>query len=150
MIEKSFFVDNNVYYFENFVYYNLNNFNNLKHNAIVINYFILSISITCRRCKKVFFFNNKLYIYFRNNNCLNVNVRLSKTFNVADRLKKTFNVDDISRSRKNISTIVYVSNVDFIIKTSKFFVALFIFKISIINFDVDVFKNIEIEYKYRE
>ena len=84
------------------------------------------------------------------NNCFDVDVRLSNfNINVVD-LQQIFDVNEVddvndvdNHSRKIFSIIVYVN----IIEMSFFVVS---FKISIIIFDVDVFKNIDIECEYRE
>ena len=81
-----------------------------------------------------FFFNNKFYFHIRNNQLLDINVRLSKIVKKFVDLRKIFTI------------IVYV-NTNFSIKIIKVIFDVFIL---IIIFDVDLFKNINIDYYCRD
>ena len=148
--------DNNYYIFENLNYYEFQSYNESKHDDEVIIYLIMSKIITfvfahCRKCNQIFIFNNKLHQHVRKAHRSKVvisSIVLLTKFN----LKKSFDSNE-TKLRKSFD----LSKT----KLKKFFFFIFITKdssieksftniISIINFDVDYNKNVNINYDFRD
>ena len=160
-IEKDFFVeyfndDEQAYYSKDLIYYDSDHSNETNQKS-TINYFIVSMTIICRRCKKLFVFNNKLHRHFRQIDCLNDDTR-SKKFFVVFNMKKSFVVFNMRKffivfndETLFVVTIyvVAVSSVD-VTKISFESVVVDSNVISIVFSNVDVFKDIEIDCDYRD
>ena len=141
------------------IYYNLNHFNDTDQK-LTINYFIVSITIICRRCKKSFVFNNKFYRYIREIDCFNVEIRLKKIFTfVIFNIKKfvAFVIFDILKFsvvfyiEKFFIVSIYVVIVSFVnVTKTSFELIVNLNVISIVISNVDVFKNIKIDCDYRD
>ena len=95
----------------------------------------MSIFVKCRRCRKKISFNNKFYLYIRNDQCFNANVYLRK---IAIKFSR------LSKIEKVFTIIVYIET-KFIIKiikiTSIVVNSIVVAIISIVVFDVDSFKK---------
>ena len=128
-------VDDDVYYNKNLKYYNSNNSKNENDFAI---YFVASISIfvfkyTCRCCDKTFAFNNCLHFHLRTN-CFRQSFFTNKL--ITNNYSQMFSFYFIEASFIEIIKTINIS-----IKN---------FKSIIIRFNVDVFKNVNIEYEFRD
>ena len=63
---KNFHDDQNVFYSQDFNYYDLNNnFDDDENDIIVVYFVVFTFAIECRRCYKTFDFNNQLHIHLR-------------------------------------------------------------------------------------
>ena len=106
----------------------------------------MSIVVKYRRYQKKFSFNNKFYLYFRNDQCFNANARLRKIFVKSSRLSKiAIKFVDL----RKIFTIIVYAKTNFIIKITKI-TSIVVTIISIVFFDVNLFKNIDTSYDYRD
>ena len=128
-------VDNDVYYNENLEYYNSNN---SKNENDFITHFVVSISMfvleyTCRRCDKTFAFNNRLHFHLRTN-CF----------------RQSFFINKLITNNYSSMSSFYSIETSFIetIKTTNTNTKNF--KSIIIRFNVDFFKNVDIEYEFRD
>ena len=122
------------------IYYHSNHFDKTNQKS-TINYFLVSITIIYRRCKKLFVFNNKFYCHIREIDCFNFDIRLKKSF--------VFVIFDIEKS---FIVTIYVIIVSFVNITKTLFESIVVDTnvILIIISNVDVFKNIEIDCDYRD
>ena len=135
------------YYTEND---NLNYYNSNQKNEIFVN-FIASIVVTksslshCRRCKKIFTFNNELHRHFRAD-CSLIFSKKSKFFSDAE----IYSVKNVSSSTidatKKISESSQSNIVTFVELTSSFTS----FESIIIRFNVDSFADIDTRYEFRD
>lgn len=144
-------------------YYNSKkDFRNSKFSTHVITFEIV-LNYQCRRCKNIFYFNNFLYTHLKKTHHIERN--LSKTFtNDNSNLSKSFvdrSLDFIKAFSLSIETLLMIietynaiaidainlSNI-----TSKFFTneKSFVDDRHVIIFSIDVFKEIKINYAYRE
>ena len=125
-----FEINNDVYYNNNLNYYDSNNLKNENLNDEKLKTYFVALILTfvfvCRRCNERFIFNKQLHNYLRIN-CF--------------RLKKFFTNQFLSK------TLIYFIKVFFIdvIKTFNANNRLLIFR-----FNVDAFKNVEIDYDFRD
>ena len=115
-------------------YYNSNDEKKKKFSI----YFVTLTFIFCRRCKTIFSSNNKLHNHVR------FDCR-QKRKSIFDRNSLANDVDSI----RNFLTIefIYSTKIFFIVVIKVTFISS---KFSIINFDVNVFKNLDIEYDFRD
>ena len=130
-IKKKFHeVDNNVYYNKNLKYYYSNNNNeNIKFELSIYFVVFLLVTFVCRRYNKQFVFNNRLYLYLRIN-CF----RIQKSFVNVDNIKNFF-----------VNAFVYFTKF-FSINITKVFSNK---KLFVIRFNVNAFKNVNINYNFR-
>ena len=132
-------VDNDVYYNKNLKYYNLNNSKNendfAAHFVALTSAFVFEY--TCRCCDKTFAFNNCLYFYLRTN-CFRQSFFVNKliTNNYSQMLLFYFIETSIT-----IFFTEVIKTINFNIKN---------FKSIVIRFNVDVFKNVDIKYDFRD
>ena len=132
-------IDDDVYYIENLKYYNSNNqnFHSEDDEKFIAHFVVFSlISYVYRRCDQQFFFNNRLHAHLRTD-CFHM-TKFVET-------KKLFASND---SESNFKFIVYFTKVFFIdvTKTSSFNN----FKSIVIRFNVNVFKNVDSDYDFRD
>ena len=101
------------------------------------------IIFICRRCTKFFVSNNKFHNHIRNVECFDFNVRLKKTFS-----NRQFDFDN----KIEIDVVDFDVVIIFTIKITKSsFESNFNYElISIVSSNVDLSKNIEIDYEYRD
>ena len=128
-------VDDDVYYNENLKYYNSNNSKNENDFAI---HFVVSTSVfileyTYRCCDKTFAFNNRLHFYLRTN-CFRQSFFVNKL--ITNNYSQMFSFYFIEAS---FIEVIKTTNAN--IKN---------FKSITIRFNVDVFKNVDIEYEFRD
>ena len=142
---------------ENFEYYDQNNYS--KKNEMSVNFtFSVVIRISksqCRRCKKIFSFNNELHHHFRAD-CnfriaISVFSKRSKIFNDIEVYFVTsviFFTIDVTKKISNFSQFDTVTTDEF---TSLFIVDFIIsFVFIIIRFNIDSSTEIEIEYEFKD
>ena len=108
-------------------------------------YFVVSTSAfaleyTCRRCNKTFIFNNRLHFHLR-----------SKCF------RQSFFINKLVTNNYSSKVLFYFIKVSFtkvffidVIKVTNTFVSFKIDKSTVIRFNVDVFKNVDTEYEFRD
>ena len=135
------------YYIEND---NLNYYNSNQKNEILVN-FIASIVVIksslshCRRCKKIFTFNNELHRHLRVD-CNLILSEKSKFFNDVEiyfvKNVNSFTID----VTKEISEFNQSNIVTFVEFTSSFTSSEF----TIIRFNVDSFADIDTKYEFRD
>ena len=135
------------YYIEN---ENLNYYNSNQKNEIFVN-FIASIVVIksslfhCRRCKKIFTFNNELHRHFRVD-CNLIFSKKSKFFNdVEIYFVKNVNSFTIDVTKK-INEFNQSNTITFVEFTNSFIS----FEFIIIRFNVDSFANIDTKYEFRD
>ena len=139
--EKNIFeIDDDVYYIENLKYYNSNNRNFHFENdeKFIVHFVVFSlISYVCRQYDQQFFFNNRLHVHLRID-CFHMTkfVEIRKFFAKSNDNKFSFKF------------IVYFTKVFFIDVTKTFNVKNF--KSIIIRFNVNVFKNVDNDYDFRD
>ena len=135
------------YYIEND---NLNYYNSNQKNEIFVN-FIASIVVIksslshCRRCRKIFTFNNELHRHFRAD-CSLIFSEKSKFFSDVEiyfvKNVNSFTID----ATKEISEFNQSNIVTFVEFTS----SSISFEFIIIRFNVDSFANIDTKYEFRD
>ena len=132
-------VDNDVYYNKNLKYYNSNNSKN--KNDFVIHFVILTLTFvfeyTCRCCDKTFAFNNRLHFHL----CTNC---FRQLFFINKLITNNYSQMFLFYFIEILITIFFIE----IIKIINFNIKNF--KSFIIRFNVDAFKNVNIEYDFRD
>ena len=132
-------VDDDVYYNKNLKYYNSNNSKN--ENNFAVHFVVLTsmfvLEYTYRYCNKTFAFNNCLYFYLRTN-CFRQLFFINKL--ITNNYSQMFLFYFIKVSI-TIFFIEVIKIINFNIKN---------FKSIIICFNVDVFKNVDTKYEFRD
>ena len=127
--------DDDVYYNKNLKYYNSNNSKN--KNDFAIHFIVLTsmfaFKYTCRRCDKTFVFNNRLHFYLR-----------TKCF------RQLFFINKLITNNYSQMFSFYFIETFFIEIIKTINIKIKIFKSIIIRFNVDFFKNVDIEYEFRD
>ena len=133
-IEKSaedFINDQNAFYSQNLNYYDSNyESDDLEKNVLATHFVISTSAIECRRCHKTFEFNNQLHVHLR----IDCQTDLRKTFTT---LIMSVVVETSADLLSKISTSLRKSKSTDLIKTS------------VISSNVDVFKNLDIDFEFR-
>ena len=139
--EKNIFeIDDDVYYIENLKYYNSDNQNSHFENdeKFIAHFVVFSlISYVCRRCDQQFFFNNRLHAHLRID-CFH----MTKLVEIRKSFAKSNN------SEFSLKFIAYFTKAFFIDVTKTFSVNNF--KSIVIRFNVNVFKNVDNDYDFRD
>ena len=134
IIEKfaeNFSHDQNAFYSQNFNYYDSNyEFDDFENDVFAIHFVISTFAIECRRCHKTFEFNNQLHVHLR--------------IGCQTDLRKIFTVLVMSIVVKTS----ILSKISVFLKKSKSTTDLV--KTSVISSDVDVFKNFDIDFGFRD
>ena len=132
-------VDDDVYYNKNLKYYNSNNSKN--KNDFVVHFVVLTsmfaFEYTCCRCDKTFAFNNRLHFHLRTN-CFRQSFFVNKL--ITNNYSQMFSFYFIEISIA-IFFIEIIKIISFNIKN---------FKSIVIRFNIDVFKNVNTEYDFRD
>ena len=140
---------------ENFEYYDQNNYS--KKNEMFVNFtssIVIKISKShCRRCKKIFSFNNELHYHFRADcnfrTAISILLKKSKFFNDIETYfvkNVIFFTIDATKKINNSSQFDTITFDEF---TSSFIVNFISFELIIIRFSVDSSTKIEIEYEFK-
>ena len=121
--------DQNVFYSQNFNYYDSNyEFDDFENDVFAIHFVIFTFAIECRRCHKTFEFNNQLHVHLR----IDCQIDLRKAFTIL------------------VMSIVVktsiLSKISIFLKKSK---STNLIKTSMISSDVDVFKNLDTDFEFR-
>ena len=123
--------DQNVFYSQNFNYYDSNyEFDDFENDVFAIHFVIFTFAIECRRCHKTFEFNNQLHVHLR----IDCQTDLRKIFTIL------------------VMSVVIKISVDFLSKISVFLKkskSTNLIKTSVISSNVDVFKNLDIDFEFR-
>ena len=132
-------VDDDAYYNKNLKYYNSNNLENENDFAthFVVSTSVFAFEYTCRRCDKTFAFNNCLHLHLRTK-CFRQLFFVNKliTNNYSQMLSFYFIEVSI--------TVFFIEVIKIINFNTKNF------KSIVIRFNVDVFKNVDTEYDFRD
>ena len=148
-IEKIFHkVDDNVYYNENLKYYYSNNYNeNEKPKSSTIHFVALSsTTFVYRQYNKQFAFNNQLHLYLRIN-CFCIQKSFVDVNNIKKSFANTFLITLlITLLIALLNAFVYFTKLSSIDVTKIFNNK----KLFIIRFNVNVFKNVNINYNFRD
>ena len=142
------------YYIENdnLNYYNLNQKNEIFVNFIASIIIIKSSLSHCRRCKKIFTFNNELHRHFRIDCSFNFSKRAKFLSNVEIYSIKNFNsftIDVIKKINEfnQLNTITFVELIEIDVIDFHFIIS---FELIIIRFNVDSSTNIDTKYEFRD
>jgi hypothetical protein len=137
------------YYIEND---NLNYYNSNQKNKIFVNFIASIIMIKsslfhCRRCKKIFTFNNELHRHFRID-CNSIFLKKSKFFNNVETYSiKNFNFNSFTIDVTKEINEIDQSNIDTFVEFMNSFI---LFEFIIIRFNVDSSANIDTKYEFRD
>ena len=134
IIEKfveNFINDQNAFYSQNLNYYDSNyEFDDFEKNVFATHFVIFTSAIECRRCHKTFEFNNQLHVHLR----IDCQIDLRKIFTT---LVMSIVIE---------TSIDFLSKISILLRKSK---STNLVKTSIISSDVDVFKNLDIDFEFR-
>ena len=129
---EDFSNDQNAFYSQNLNYYDSNyEFDDLEENVFTIHFVISTFAIECRRYHKTFEFNNQLHVHLR----IDCQIDLRKIFTIL------------------IISIVIKTSIDFLSKISislRELKSTNLIKTSKISSNVDVFKNLDIDFEFRD
>ena len=146
-IEEFSQLNDDAYFNDDLKYYDSNNLiNDEKSEAHFV--FSTSIEYVCRRCKRRFSFNNRMHVHFRID-CF----RLQKFFdnenffsNVFDNENLQFFANVFDNENWKFFANAYFTQTSFIDVIK----AINIDKFTMIRFDTNVFKNVDIDYDFRD